>query len=49
MNSVLEHSEMIIIDGNKLPLHCIIDRTATDSACGSGAFLTDTKKAGDIG
>lgn len=25
-----------------VPLHCIIFRTATDPACGSGNFLTET-------
>ena len=29
--------------------HCIKDCVLIDSACSSGAFLTDTKKAGDIG
>lgn len=28
---------------------CIKDNVLTDSAYGGGAFLTDTKKAGDIG
>lgn len=30
-------------------LNCIKYSVGIDSACGSGAFLTDTKKAGDIG